>query len=70
MPTDYDWISTRVTKAREQHPSVTDAVSDLMAGLLKGELSERQISKLDLTKLAKELIMAMASTSPEKDAKQ
>jgi len=62
------WISARITESRSNHPAVTDAVSARMEEMLKGQLSERQLTATELTKLAKALIVAMTSASPETEA--
>ena len=69
MATDDHWIGTRITEARECHPLVTEAVSYRMAQVLKGQLSEQQLSQGDLTILAKALIADMDATPPKTEAK-
>ena len=64
------WITTRVTKARKRHPSVTEAVSDRIDQLLAGELSERQLPPTELTSVARALIADMVSAPPKAEAKQ
>ena len=70
MSTDDDWITTRITEARTLHPLVTEAVSSRIAELLKGQLSEQQLSHVDLTSVAKALIANMVPAPPKTDAKR
>lgn len=48
---------------------VTEAVSSRMAELLKGQLSEQQLSRKDLAIIARELIEDMVAVLPKPDAK-
>ena len=70
MSTDDHWITTRITEARTRHPLVTEAVSSRMAELLKGQLSEQQLSQMDLTSVARALIADMVHAPPKADAKR
>ena len=70
MPSDEDWITTRVAEAREHHPLVTEAVSARIAPLLDGELSQRLLPSTKLAALAKALIADMAPAPPKVEAKQ
>ncbi len=70
MSTDDDWITTRITKARTRHPSVTEAVSSRMAELLKGQLSEQQLPQMGLTSVARALITDMVPAPPKTDVKR
>ncbi len=65
MPTDDQWITTRITEARTCHPLVTEAVSSRIAEVLKVQLSGQQLSQRDLTSIAEELIAEMHPTPPE-----
>ena len=67
---DDDWISTRVTRASEHLPLVTQDVLARMKALLVGELSQRQLSKTELSHAAEELIRAMAPVAPRTEAEQ
>lgn len=60
----------RITEARRSHSLVTEAVSARMEELLKGELSERQLPPLELTKVARALIEDMVPAPPKAEAKQ
>lgn len=62
------WITTRITRARTDLPSVTEAVSSQMAELLRGQLSEQQLSHVELANVAKALIASMVPAPPKKDA--
>jgi len=68
MSNDQNWITGRITEARKRHPSVTESVSARMEELLSDQFSERQLSKTELTSIAKELIASMVPTPS--DAKQ
>jgi hypothetical protein len=68
MSNDQNWITGRITEARKPHPSVTESVSARMKELLSDQFSERQLSKTELTSVAKELIASMVPTPS--DAKQ
>ncbi len=70
MPNDDQSMTTRVAKARETHPLVTEAVSARIAPLLNGELSERQLPPARLEVVAKALIADMAPEPPKVEAKQ
>ena len=70
MSTDDHWIATRITEARTHHPSVTEAVTSRMGELLKGQLSEQQLSQKDLNSIATALIADMVPAQPETDMKQ
>jgi hypothetical protein len=59
------WITTRITEARKQHPTVTDAVSSRIEGLLNGQLSERQLPQAELKSIATTLIEDMVPVPPK-----
>ena len=69
MSADDHWITTRIIEARKPHPLVTEAVSSRMAELLKGQLTEQQLSQKDLTSVARALIADMGPAPPKTDAK-
>ena len=60
---DDDWIATRVSRAKEAHSAVTEAVASQMKKLLEGQLSERQLPTTVLADIAKTLIANMNSKS-------
>ncbi len=70
MSTDNHWIRTRITKARTQHPLVTEAVSSQVAEVLEGRLSEQQLAQKELARLAKDLIADMVPEPPKTDSKR
>jgi hypothetical protein len=70
MPTDDLWITARITDACKRHPSVTEAVSARFQELVKGQLSERQLTQVELGSVAKALIEDMGPASPKAQAKQ
>ena len=59
------WITTRITEARENNPSVTNAASARIEELLSSQLSERQLTQAELKSTAATLIVDMASISPK-----
>ena len=65
MPTDQDWVTTRIREARNQHPLVTETASGHMAELLNGQLSEQQLSQKELTALANALMADMTPPHPD-----
>jgi len=65
----HDWIKPRIAEAKAGIPLVTQPVLVRVEELLKGELSERELAKGDLASIAKELIVEMASLSPQAEAK-
>ena len=69
MSSDDNWIAIRTTEAWTSHPLVTDAVTARMAELLKGQLSEQQLSRADLTSIANAFIADMVSAPPKADTK-
>ena len=62
---DGDWIAQRVAAAKPDHALVTQAALTLIEELLKGQLSEGEVSKGDLTTVATDLLAKMASVPPE-----
>ncbi len=58
------WSDACVAKARQGNPLVTDAVSEIVAEVLRGALSERALTAAELTALAKRLIDDMARPKP------
>lgn len=67
---DGGWIKPRIAEAKADHPLVTQSVVARIEELLNGPLSDREFSKGDLTRIAKELISEMASVPPRAEAKQ
>jgi hypothetical protein len=43
-----------MTEARTHHPRVTDAISDRLQELLKGELSTQQLTPVQIANLAQQ----------------
>lgn len=62
---DGDWITRRIVAAMADCPSATEAVLARIEELLRGQLSEGEVSKGDLTAIAKDLLAKMASAPPE-----
>ena len=70
MSNDDYWIATRVTKAREGHPLVTQAVLARIETLLKGEFCARHLSSKEREAVAKALISDMVTLSPKAKRKR
>jgi hypothetical protein len=62
---DGDWIAQRIAKAKAHRPLVTQAVLAQVEKLLRGQLSEREVSKGDLTAIANDLLAKMAPVPPQ-----
>jgi len=62
---DGDWITQRIAAAKADRPLVTQAVLARIEELLRGRLSEGEVSRGDLTTIAKDLLAKMASVPPE-----
>lgn len=70
MSPDDPWIFARVSESRKHHPLVTEAVSTRIDKLLKGQLSEGQLTSPELTSVARDLIADMVPAPPKLEAKQ
>jgi hypothetical protein len=68
MPNDVQWTTARIAEARKRHKSVTEAVSDRIAQLLAGQLSEQQLSPTELGKVASGLLADMIPAPAKADA--
>ena len=62
---DDQWVSLLIDQARNSNPLVADGVFTRMEFLLKGEISERDMTPTNLKKVAKQLIGDMVSKPPE-----
>ena len=70
MSNDDHWIVTRVSEAQKHQTLVTEAVLARVRDLLKGELSDGQLTSAGLTSVASELIADMVPAPPGAGAKQ
>jgi hypothetical protein len=70
MTTDDPWITGLIDEKRKLHTSITGAVSVLLQELLKGHLSERQLTQGEMGNVAKVLIGYMVPAPPKVEAKQ
>ena len=70
MIAEDQWIITRVGKARKLHIAVTEAASVRLEQLLRGQLSERQLSSTEIMKVAMALIADMVPAPPKGEANQ
>lgn len=64
MSTDLDWITSMIAEARKTGIAVPDPLWTQLAGLVKGTLSERQLSSGELTTIARALIATMSPAPP------
>mgnify|MGYP000431895524 CR=1 FL=1 len=64
------WVTAVITDAKAVHPLVTGVVSTWMENLLTGELRERQLTKTELTEIAKQLLNDMVPAPPVQETKQ
>jgi hypothetical protein len=69
MSNDDSWIAARIREARERSPLVTEVVSARMGDLLKGQISERQLSSGELATVAVQLLSDMVSVAPSAESK-
>ena len=69
MSIDDDWIAVRVTEATNKHTTVTPAAAIQVRGLLKGALSERQLTATELKELAVVLLAQLVPTQVTPEAK-
>jgi len=65
-----DWIKRRIVEANGDPPLVAPQVVSRVEGLLNGQLSERELSRGDITKVARELLAAMSPVPCEADAER
>ncbi len=70
MPNEESWIAGRTADARKRNPLVPEAVSAGMQELLKGQLSERQLTQVELRSIAEALIKDLVPASPGAKAKE
>jgi hypothetical protein len=64
MPSDIDWITAAMAKARELNCNVPEPVWTQLEALLQGKLSERPIPPVELASHAMQLIEAMVPAPP------
>ena len=69
MSNDDHWIAARIGDAREQSPLITHAVSTLVGELLKGQLSQRQLPRGELSTVAIRLLADMIPVPRNTEAK-
>ena len=62
------WVTDVLSKARTNSPSIPDAVWSRMGSLMKGEISERDLTAARVKALAAVLVGEMASASQEEDS--
>ena len=63
VPNDNDWITNRITQALAVHHPSSTSIASSMDRLFRGQLIQKQLSKLELTIIAKELIKDLISPS-------
>lgn len=69
MSTTDDWITNRITQAKNGHDLLTSLVVTRMNKLLRDRLTNEPLTQSELTAAAKQLIADMIPISPEPDAK-
>jgi len=67
---DGDWITQRIAAAKANRPLVTKVVLAQIEQLLRGQLSEGEVPKGELTTVAKDLLAKMAPVPPGAELKQ
>ncbi len=67
MPNNDQWITSRITEARNDHRLVTESVAARMEELLNGQIREGLLSRTELRDIAKDLVARMAPEPQEKD---
>ena len=70
MLNDDQWVTTRITEVIKLHPLVTEAVLARIGQLLKGQLSERQLTPTERKSVAGALIADMVPVPPNTEAKK
>lgn len=65
-----DWIKPRIAEAKLHLPFVTEPVLTRIEELLNSQLIERELSKGELTSIAKELVEGMTSVPPKAEAER
>ena len=68
MSTANDWITNRVTQAKDDKPRLTRSVVTRMDNLLRDRLT-RSLTQTELTTIAKQIIKDMIPPSPGTEAK-
>lgn len=67
---DNKWITDRISKASKIHPGLNLTVTNRMEELVQGELSERQLTKTELKKVAAQLLSSLEETLRESEKKR
>jgi hypothetical protein len=62
------WIEALVNETRDKHPLIAEGVSSLMVELMTRQLTQHQLSKRQLSGVAKALIGEMVGAPPKTDA--
>ena len=70
MSNDTEWITGRINEAKKLNMSVFPAAPTRLEELLKGQLSERQLTHKELNNVADELIGGMVTASKKLEEKQ
>ena len=64
MSTDLHWITSMIAEARKTDIAIPDQLWTQLEGLVRGTLSERQLSSGELMTIAKALIATMSPAPP------
>lgn len=70
MSNDTEWITVRINEAKKLNMSVIPAVPTKLEELLKGILSERQLTPKELISVADELIGVVVTASKKQEGQQ
>lgn len=65
-----DWILTVTQKARSMHPMVSKRVHATLEQSLKGQISDRKLTPMNLRKVAAKLLTEQDIQQPESEEKQ
>ncbi len=64
------WVSSLLKGVRENNPLVPDGVFERLELLLKGQMSERDLTPTNLKVVAEQLIRDVVSKPPEPEGKE
>ena len=59
------WVSNLIDKARDSHPLVNEDVLKRIEQLLKGQISERNLTQTNLKSVATQLLLDMVPKQPD-----
>jgi hypothetical protein len=65
MSKDVDWITSAISKAREQSAEVPEPIWTQIEASLRGRFTQRPIPAIELASIARQLIEDMVPAPPE-----